>query len=99
MTLAAVPPEETTAGAATPEFERAAARAESRRGFLIAVPAYLYLIVFFAVPLGIVFAYSFATRNRFGEAVFTNIGFDAYRRLAGMDRRLSLLHIRRGRRI
>ena len=82
MTLAATPPEETTAGAATPEFERAAAKAESRRGFLLAGPAYLYLVIFFAIPLGIVFAYSFASRNRFGEAVFSEVGLDAYRRLA-----------------
>ena len=82
MTLAGAPPDPAAAGAATPEFERAAAKAESRRGFLLAVPAYVYLLIFFAIPLGIVFAYSFADRNRFGEAVFTDVGFEAYRRLA-----------------
>ena len=51
---------------ATPEFEAAAIRAESRRGFLIALPAYAYLVIFFALPLVIVFVYSFATRNSFG---------------------------------
>ncbi len=73
------PPE---AAAATPEFEAAAAKAESRRGFLLAAPAYVYLIIFFAIPLVIVFAYSFATRNRFGEAEFDGISFEAYARLA-----------------
>ena len=69
------------ADAATPEFERAAERAEARRGFPLAVPAYIYLVVFFVVPLGIVFLYSFASRNRFGEADFSEIGLDAYGKL------------------
>jgi len=67
---------------ATPEFEAAAERAEARRGLLIASPAYLYLILFFGIPLLIVFAYSFASRNRFGEAVFDGISFEAYRKLS-----------------
>ena len=46
------------AAAATPEFERAAAKVESRRGFLIALPAYAYLVLFFAIPLVIVAIYS-----------------------------------------
>lgn len=66
---------------ATPAFEAEAARAASRRGFLVAAPAFAFLLVFFAVPLAIVFAYSFATRNRFGEAVFDGISFEAYARL------------------
>lgn len=82
MTVADVPvDQEDTGVAATPEFERAAARAERRRGFWLAAPAFGYLIVFFAIPLAIVFAYSFATRNRFGEAVFSDVGFGAYQRL------------------
>jgi spermidine/putrescine transport system permease protein len=67
--------------AASPEFERAAARREARRGFLLAAPAYVYLLVFFGIPLLIVFAYSFATRNRFGEAEFSTLTLDAYGRL------------------
>ena len=67
---------------ATSEFEAAAERAEARRGLLIASPAYLYLILFFGIPLLIVFAYSFASRNRFGEAVFDGISFEAYRKLS-----------------
>ena len=66
---------------ATPAFEAAAERAAARRGLLIALPAYVYLVLFFAIPLGIVFAYSFATRNRFGEAVFDGISFAAYEKL------------------
>ena len=41
----------------------------------------LNLILFFGIPLLIVFAYSFASRNRFGEATFGDIGLDAYRKL------------------
>ena len=67
---------------ATPEFERAAERAASRRGFFIALPAYAYLILFFAVPLVIVMVYSFGTRNRFGDTELANWNLDAYRKLA-----------------
>jgi len=66
---------------ATPEFERAAARAESRRGFLLALPAYAYLVLFFALPLVIVFVYSFATRNQFGGTDLSGWNVDAYRTL------------------
>ena len=65
----------------TPAFERAAEKKASRRGFFMAAPAYLYLVVFFVVPLGIVVAYSFAVRNRFGEAEFRDWNLEAYRRL------------------
>ena len=34
-------------------LEARAERAESRRGLLIGLPTYLYLILFFAIPLGI----------------------------------------------
>jgi spermidine/putrescine transport system permease protein len=69
------------AAAATPEFERAAAKAESRRGFLIALPAYAYLVLFFAIPLVIVAIYSFGTRNRFGDTELSGWNLDAYRKL------------------
>lgn len=65
----------------TPEFEKAAERAESRRGFFLALPAYAYLIVFFALPLAIVFVYSFATRNRFGGTDLSGWNLEAYRKL------------------
>jgi spermidine/putrescine transport system permease protein len=67
--------------AATPEFEAAAIRAESRRGFLMALPAYAYLAVFFAIPLIIVFIYSFATRNSFGGTDLSGWNLNAYRKL------------------
>jgi spermidine/putrescine transport system permease protein len=66
---------------ATPEFEAAHKRAESRRGFLMALPAYAYLAVFFALPLVIVFVYSFATRNRFGGTDLSGWNIEAYRKL------------------
>jgi spermidine/putrescine transport system permease protein len=66
---------------ATPEFEAAARRSEARRGFLLALPAYAYLTVFFVVPLVIVFIYSFATRNIFGGTDLSDWNLEAYRRL------------------
>ena len=67
--------------ASTPEFEAAAIRAESRRGFFMALPAYAYLSIFFAIPLVIVFVYSFATRNSFGGTDLSGWNLDAYRKL------------------
>jgi len=66
---------------ATPEFEAAALRAESRRGLLMALPAYAYLVVFFAIPLVIVFVFSFATRNRFGGTDLSGWNLTAYEKL------------------
>lgn len=66
---------------ATPEFEAAAQRAEARRGFLLALPGYLYLVVFFALPLVIVIVYSFATRDRFGGTQLSDWNLDSYRKL------------------
>jgi spermidine/putrescine transport system permease protein len=66
---------------ASPEVERRARRAEARRGFLLALPAYAYLVLFFAVPLAIVVMYSFATRNRFGGTTLADWNLDSYRKL------------------
>ena len=66
---------------ATPEFEKAAARAASRRGFLLSLPAYVYLVLFFAVPFGIVIVYSVATRNRIGGTDLAGWNMESYRRL------------------
>jgi len=90
VTLTAAPPPSGSgpggAGAAlleaTPEFERAAARADSRRGFLLSLPAYVYLLLFFAVPFGIVVVYSLATRNTIGGTDLAGWNLDSYRRLA-----------------
>jgi spermidine/putrescine transport system permease protein len=61
--------------------ERRARRAESRRGFLLALPAYAYLVVFFALPLVIVGLYSFAIRTPIGDAELRDWNLSAYRRL------------------
>jgi len=56
-------------------------RNRRRQGFLMALPAYGYLIVFFAIPLLIVVVYSFATRNRFGGTDLSGWNIEAYIRL------------------
>ncbi|MPZ87627.1 MAG: ABC transporter permease subunit [Nitriliruptorales bacterium] len=66
----------------TPELERAAERRASRRGALLALPGVLYLVLFFAIPLGIVLVYSFATRSSTGRAVLGEWSLDSYARLA-----------------
>lgn len=66
---------------ATPAFEAAAARASSRRGLLMALPAYTYLVAFFAVPFVIVVVYSFATRTRTGGTALSGWNLESYRRL------------------
>jgi spermidine/putrescine transport system permease protein len=68
----------TTAPAA---LERDAEKADARRGLWIAAPAAIYLILFFAVPLVIVFVYSFATRSSTGLTKLENWNLDSYRRL------------------
>jgi spermidine/putrescine transport system permease protein len=70
-----------TAAPVTPELERAAEKAESRRGFLIALPSFVYLILLFVVPLVLVFIYSFATRDATGQTVLEDWNLDSYRRL------------------
>jgi spermidine/putrescine transport system permease protein len=67
--------------AVTPELERDAEKADARRGMLIASPAAFYLILFFAVPLVIVFVYSFATRSSTGLTLLEGWNLDSYRRL------------------
>jgi spermidine/putrescine transport system permease protein len=66
---------------ATVELEQAAIRAESRRGFLIGLPALAYLIIFFAIPLVLVFVYSFASRSSTGLTVLEDWNLDSYKRL------------------
>jgi spermidine/putrescine transport system permease protein len=66
---------------ASPELETGARRAASRRGFVLGLPALLYLTVFFMVPLGIVVAYSFASRSRTGRTELRDWSLDAYSRL------------------
>lgn len=73
---------ESVGAVATPEFEAASERQARRRGLLMALPAYGYLVVFFALPLVIVVVYSFATRNRFGGTDLSGWNVESYRRLA-----------------
>jgi spermidine/putrescine transport system permease protein len=69
------------APAATPELEAASQRAEARRGFLIALPSYVYLVLLFVIPLILVFVYSFATRDATGQTVLEGWNLGSYRRL------------------
>lgn len=63
-------------------LEHAAERARARRGLLIGLPSLTYLVLLFAVPLGIVLVYSFATRSRTGRTILGEWSLDAYARLA-----------------
>lgn len=63
------------------EIEQRLERADRRRGLLLALPAYAYMVLFFAVPLVIVFAYSFSTRSRTGDPTFSELSLDAYAKL------------------
>jgi len=65
----------------TPDLERSAIRAESRRGFLLALPGYAYLVIFFAVPMLIIFVYSFGTRTATGKTLLGEWNLDSYQRL------------------
>ncbi|MFT5204083.1 MAG: spermidine/putrescine transport system permease protein [Candidatus Aldehydirespiratoraceae bacterium] len=65
---------------ATPAFEVAAERAESRRGALMALPGFSFLIIFFAIPVLIVLVYSFADRTPSGPEL-ANWNLDSYRKL------------------
>lgn len=62
-------------------LEARAARAESRRGFVIGLPSYFYLVLFFAVPLLIVVIYSFATRTRTGSTALEDWNLDSWGRV------------------
>jgi spermidine/putrescine transport system permease protein len=65
----------------TPELEKAATKADSRRGLLIAAPSAGYLVLFFAIPLLSVVVYSFATRSSTGATLLQDWNLDSYRRL------------------
>lgn len=61
-----------------PELEQKAEREKSRRGLFAALPSYVYLIVFFAIPLVMVFVFSFASRSRTGRAVLEDWNLDSW---------------------
>lgn len=69
----------------TPELERAAERARRWRGFRLALPAYLYLIVLFLIPLGLVAMYSFASRSRTGRPELRDWNLDSVAKLIDPD--------------
>jgi spermidine/putrescine transport system permease protein len=75
------PPRLEEPAAAGPGLEHSAERAESRRGFLIGLPGYAYLALFFALPLLIVVVYSFATRSLRGATVLGGWNLRSYARL------------------
>jgi len=64
-----------------PKLERSARRRESWRGFFHAAPAYVYLTVFFTLPLLIVFVFSFASRSRTGRPELEGWNLDSWARL------------------
>jgi spermidine/putrescine transport system permease protein len=71
-----------TSEVATPALEQAAERARQRRGLRLALPGFIFLIVFFAVPLIWVFVYSFATRSATGQTELRDWNLGSYARLA-----------------
>lgn len=66
---------------AKPGLEAAAEAADRRRGLLLALPAYVYLLLFFILPFLIVFVYSFATRSATGATRLTDWNVLAYQKL------------------
>jgi len=81
MTAPPVTDGPTTVAPVTPELEQAAIKAESRRGLLISLPAFVYLVVLFVIPLVLVFVYSFATRDATGLTVLEDWNLESYKRL------------------
>jgi spermidine/putrescine transport system permease protein len=63
------------------EAERQRERSERRRGFILALPSFAYMVIFFAIPLVIVLVYSFATRTSTGSTALSDWNLDAYRKL------------------
>lgn len=62
----------------SPELEHKAEREKARRGLLTALPSYVYLIFFFAIPLVVVFVFSFASRSRTGRPVLQDWNLDSW---------------------
>jgi len=65
----------------TEALDRSADRRQRRLGFTLAAPSYLFLLLFFLLPLLVIGLYSFSTRNRFGEAELRDWNLEGYRRL------------------
>ncbi|MGH9054057.1 MAG: ABC transporter permease [Acidimicrobiia bacterium] len=64
-----------------PGADQAATRSRSRRGLALALPAWSYLVVFFALPLLLVVVFSFASRGPFGRTILTDWSLRSYGRL------------------
>jgi spermidine/putrescine transport system permease protein len=62
----------------SPELEHKAEREKARRGFFTALPSFLYLIFFFAIPLLVVFVFSFASRSRTGRPLLEDWNLDSW---------------------
>jgi spermidine/putrescine transport system permease protein len=67
--------------AVRPELEHRAQRARSWRGFRLAFPSYLYLVVLFAAPLVLIGIYSFASRSRTGSPELSDWNLISIRKL------------------
>ncbi|CAN5917545.1 ABC transporter permease [soil metagenome] len=74
-------PEQPAAPEEPADLEHRAAAARSRHGAWIALPPAVYLILLFALPLVIVFVYSFATRSSTGATVLADWNIASYTRL------------------
>ena len=66
---------------ANPLLEQRARRKESRRGFLYSAPAYVYLILFFTLPLIIVYVFSFGSRGPTGKPRLEDWNIDSWAKL------------------
>lgn len=67
--------------AASPELERKAEQQRARRGLFTALPSYVYLIAFFAIPLIAVFVFSFASRSVTGRPILGDWNLDSWAKL------------------
>lgn len=77
----APPPQQPAPENAPRQLERRAADARSRHGAWIALPPAAYLVLLFALPLIIVFVYSFATRGSTGATLLSDWNIASYTRL------------------
>jgi spermidine/putrescine transport system permease protein len=77
--LAPPAPDETEE--ASPELEARAERAQAWRGFFTALPSYVYLVFFFAIPLVTVYIFSFASRSRTGRPILADWNPDSWVKL------------------
>lgn len=64
-----------------PALEAKAEKEKERRGLFTALPSYVYLVFFFAIPLVTVFIFSFASRSRTGRPVLADWNLDSWVKL------------------